>query len=43
MEATVTYKKKIIDLKEDTFKSLSVLTSSLKKTQYYNLLINNIL
>ena len=27
MEATVTYKKKIIDLKEDTFKSLSVMAA----------------
>ena len=27
MDATVTYKKKIIDLKEDTFKSLSVMAA----------------
>ena len=27
MEATVTYKKKIIDLKEDTFKALSVMAA----------------
>ena len=27
LEATVTYKKKIIDLKEDTFKSLSVMAA----------------
>lgn len=27
MEATVTYKKKIIDLKEDTFKVLSVMAA----------------
>lgn len=27
MESTVTYKKKIIDLKEDTFKSLSVMAA----------------
>lgn len=27
MEATITYKKKIIDLKEDTFKALSVMAA----------------
>lgn len=27
MEATVTYKKRIIDLKEDTFKALSVMAA----------------
>lgn len=27
MDATVTYKKKIIDLKEDTFKALSVMAA----------------
>ena len=34
MEATVTYKKKIIDLKEDTFKALSVMAARHKPLRH---------